>query len=51
MASDPDRDRRSHLVYSREQFDDYLIALLARIRFDDEADRIISGEAKHPLNS
>ena len=49
MASDLDRDRRSHLVYNREQFDDYLIALLARIRFDDEADRIISGEAKHPL--
>lgn len=48
-SSEKDRDRQSHLVYSREQFDDYLVALLARIRFDDEADRIISGAAKHPL--
>ena len=46
-----DHDRRSQLTYNREQFDDYLVALLARIRFDDEADRIISGEANHPLNN
>ena len=49
MASESPSNRRSILVYNREQFDDYLVALMARIRFDDEADRIISGESSHPL--
>ena len=49
MASENSSDRRNILVYNREQFDDYLVALMARIRFDDEADRIISGESSHPL--
>ena len=42
-------NRRATLKYSREQFDDYLVALLARIRFNDNADRILSGESRHPL--
>ena len=50
MASESP-DRRHALVYNREQFDDYLVALMARIRFDDEADKIISGENTHPLNN
>ena len=51
MASDNGNqtDRRQTLVYSREQFDDYLVALLARVRFNDAADRIVSGESQHPL--
>ena len=44
-------NRRSRLVYDREQFDDYLVALLTRIRFNDEADHIISGEIVHPLDN
>lgn len=42
-------NRHSTLKYSRDQFDDYLVALLARIRFNDNADRIVSGESRHPL--
>ena len=50
MASESSSDRHNILVYNREQFDDDLVALMARIRFDDEADRIVSGEASsHPL--
>ena len=48
-ASDALAMRQPALTYSREQFDDYLVALLARIRFDDEADRLLSGESSHPL--
>ena len=44
-------DRQNTLVYNREQFDDYLVVLMARIRFDDEADKIISGENSHPINN
>ena len=41
--------RRRRLVYTREQFDDYWVSLTARIRYNDEADKIISGERNHPL--
>ena len=36
-------------TFSREDFDDYWTALLARVRLDDTADRIVSGEFPHPL--
>ena len=48
-SSDDSSVHHPRLTYSREQFDDYLVALLARIRFDDTADRVISGENQHPL--
>ena len=47
--SDAQDLRQPNLTYSREQFDDYLVALLARIRFNDNADRLLSGESHHPL--
>ena len=44
-------ERRPRLHFTREQFDDYWIALLARIRRHEIADRIISGELNNPLIS
>ena len=46
---DQDNDRRHRLVFDKNQFDDYFIALLAKIRFNEHADRLISGLAPHPL--
>ena len=55
MDNNPDEEdqprRRRRLVLTREQFDDYWIALLARIRYNDEADRIVSGITTHPLQN
>ena len=47
----PASSRRRRLVYSREQFDDYWVALISRIRYNDEADKLVSGETRHPLVS
>ena len=47
-----DDDRRNsgrRLVLSRENFDDYLVALNSKLRSDDVADRILSGDLAHPL--
>ena len=41
--------KRRRLVYTREQFDDYWIALISRIHYNDEADKIVSGRSQHPL--
>ena len=50
MAENPDNtERRSRLVLDRDQFDDYWIALLAKIRFNEGADRLLSGQSQHPL--
>ena len=49
IISDAQDLRQSNFTYSREQLDDYLVALLARIRFNDNADRLLSGESHHPL--
>ena len=46
--ANPD-DRRHRLVLDTTQFDDYWIALLAKIRFNEPADRLLSGNAPHPL--
>ena len=43
--------RRSRLVYSRDQFDDYWIALMSKLRLNDDADALISGRSPHPLLS
>ena len=47
-----DQDRAAsgrRLFLSRENFDDYLVALNAKLRQDTVADRILSGELQHPL--
>ena len=51
MTSTEDTQSTRHriLTYYREQFDEYLVALLARIRFNDDADRLLSGDSHHPL--
>ena len=43
-----DRSAR-RLTLSRENFDDYLVALMAKLRSNVTADRILSGELRHPL--
>ena len=37
------------LTLSRENFDDYLVALMAKLRSNPLADQILSGELAHPL--
>lgn len=47
---DADRSGSSRrLAFSRENFDDYLCALMSKLRANDVADRILSGELPHPL--
>ena len=43
--------RRNRLLYNREQFDDYWIALMSKLRLNDDADALISGRSPHPLIS
>ena len=42
-------DNRHRNYFSREHFDDYWIALMARIRLNEDADNLISGQVSHPL--
>ena len=52
MDNQDDDDRASpsrRLVLSKENFDDYLLALMAKLRRDPAADRLLSGETQHPL--
>ena len=52
MDNDPDRSSSSRrLKFSTENFDDYVTALMAKLRLDSDADRVISGELVHPLVS
>ena len=37
------------LVLSEENFDDYILAVMAKLRRDPDADRLLSGETQHPL--
>ena len=46
---DPDRSRSRRLKFTKTDFDDYLIALMVKLRLNATADRIISGELQHPL--
>ena len=51
---DPDPDRPSslssrRLLFDPDNFDDYLITVTAKLRFDTYADRVLSGEIQHPL--
>ena len=48
--ADPNRNASGRrLVFSTENFDDYLVALMADLRSDSVCDRILSGELRHPL--
>ena len=40
---------RHRNYFSRDNFDDYSISLMAKIRFNEDADQLISGETNHPL--
>ena len=44
-----DRARSRRLTLERENFDDFLVALMAKLRSNVTADRILSGELRHPL--
>ena len=49
---DPDPHQHAsgrRLVFSTENFDDYLVALMADLRSDATCDRLLSGELRHPL--
>ena len=41
--------RRRRLTFSRENFDDYWTALIAKVRVSDDCDRVFSGELPHPI--
>ena len=48
--TDRDRARSAHrLTLCRENFDDYVVALTAKLRSNLDADRVLSGETLHPL--
>ena len=48
--ADRDRARSAHrLTLCRENFDDYVVALTAKLRSNLDADRVLSGETLHPL--
>ena len=42
---------RRRLLYNRDEFDDYWIALMSKLRINDDADALISGRSPHPLLS
>ena len=50
---DPLDDRHSssrhRLLFSKENFDDYLLTLMIKLRLDPDADRLLTGETVHPL--
>ena len=47
----PDDDRHHvwRLTFTTENFDDYIVAVLTKLRINPIADRILSGELQHPL--
>ena len=48
---DSNRSDSRRLEFTRTNFDDYLIALTAKLRLNETADQILSGELRHPLIS
>ena len=47
---DNEQERRSRrLVLSTTNFDDYVIALTAKLRINVHADKVLAGELQHPL--
>ena len=51
QLQDGNRESRRRLTYSHEQFDDYWIALMSKLRINEDADALISGRSTHPLLS
>ena len=52
MQDDPrDETRlsRRRLLYNREQFDDYWIALMCKLRINEDADALLSARSPYPL--
>ena len=52
MEEANNRDDVSHvrrLTLSREDYDDFLVALTTKLRRNVDADRILPGEISHPL--
>ena len=48
--NDPDRSSLSRrLLLSRENFDDYLVTLMSKLRSNVVTDRVLSGDQRHPL--
>ena len=47
--ADPPNASGRRLTFSTENFDDYLVALMADLRNDAVCDRVLSGELRHPL--
>ena len=50
-SDDGSSTSRRRLTYNRDQFDDYWIALIAKLRINEDADSLISGRSAHPLLS
>ena len=48
-AADDSSSSRRRLTYNREQFDDYWIALMSKLRINEDADALIAGRSPHPL--
>ena len=48
---DESRLTRRRLTYSRDNFDDFWIALMSKLRLNEDADALISGSSSHPLLS
>ena len=44
-----DRRRTRRLTFTTTNFDDYVVALMAKLRVNVTADAILSGELLHPL--
>ena len=44
-----DASSARRLTLTREDYDDFLVALTAKLRRHADADRILSGEISHPL--
>ena len=42
---------RRRLTFTSEQFDDFWIALMSKLRINEDADALISGTSPHPLLS
>ena len=51
QSQDDASSSRRRLIYNREQFDDYWIALMSKLRINEDADALISGRSPHPLLS
>ena len=49
VPDDDDRRSSRRLTFRSTNLDDFIVALMAKIRVNATADRILSGELEHPL--